>query len=40
MSEGIDRKQADVFEEIGVDTDESMNLSYKDFAHLIVKRRR
>lgn len=35
ISEGIDGKQADLFEEIGVDTDEAAGVNYSLFEKLI-----
>jgi hypothetical protein len=40
MADGVGRKEADVFEEIGVDTDDSMKVSYRHFSNLLSKRRR
>ena len=40
MADGMSRKEVDVFEEVGVDTDESCNISYRELTHLLPKRRR
>lgn len=40
MADGMTRKEADIFDEAGVDTDEAMNASYREFCHLLPKRRR
>jgi hypothetical protein len=40
MADSVGRNEADVFEEIGVDTDEAMKVSFRQFASLQSKRRR
>lgn len=40
MAEGMSRKEADIFDEAGVDTDESVKVSYREFSQLLPKRRR
>ena len=39
MAEGMSRKEADLFEEMGVVTDDEAGLSCKEFAQLLPKRR-
>ena len=38
MSENVDRKQTDLFEEIGVDTDEMADHDLKSFQRLAPKK--
>jgi hypothetical protein len=40
IADGITRKEADIFDEVGVDTDEVAKVSYRDFSHLLPKQRR
>ncbi|GMH39647.1 hypothetical protein BSKO_07545 [Bryopsis sp. KO-2023] len=40
MSDGLDRKTSEVFEEIGVDTDEACGVSFEELTRLAPKRRR
>lgn len=40
VSENVDRKQTDLFEEIGVDTDEMTDVDYKSFERLLPKKTR
>lgn len=40
ISENLEGKQTDLFEEIGVETDESCGITYKELEVLIPKKRR
>ena len=42
LSENIDQNQAELFEEMGVDTDKFVGVSHADYAHILgdSKRRR
>lgn len=40
LAEGLEGKQADLFEEIGVETDESVGVSYADAEKLTAKKRK
>lgn len=40
LSESLDGKQSELFEEMGVETDESAGVSYKEVEALLPKRRR
>ena len=40
MSENMDGKQSDLFEEMGVDTDESVDVDLKAFEQLLPKKSR
>lgn len=37
ISEGLEGKQSDLFEEIGIDTDEAAGISYKELEVLLPK---
>ena len=40
ISENVDQKQKDVFEEMGVQTDEDVEVSHEAFSKLQAKKRR
>lgn len=40
MSENVEGKQKDLFEEMGVDDDETVGVDYKTFEQLLPKKRR
>lgn len=40
MSENVEGKQNDIFEEMGVDSDEAVGVDYKSLEQLLPKRRR
>jgi hypothetical protein len=40
MSENMPQKESEVFEEIGIDTDEAQKTSYRAYDNLLPKRRR
>jgi 26S proteasome regulatory subunit (ATPase 3-interacting protein) len=40
VSENVEGKQNDLFEEMGVDTDETVGVDYKSLEQLLPKKRR
>lgn len=40
ISENVEGKEADLFEDIGVDLDEGLGVDYKDLEQLMPKRRK
>lgn len=38
MAEGMNMKEKDVFEDAGVDTDEQISVSLRDFSNLVSKK--
>ena len=40
LAEGLEGKQAELFEEIGVETDEAMNVCYAEAEKLTAKKRK
>jgi hypothetical protein len=38
MAEGMNMKEKDVFEDAGIDTDESLKLAVRDFSNMISKK--